>query len=440
MIKIFGSALQQNVVNYPLSLEFLQTGNWTADVEIKKIYKTIELNVLDFCPTSYPRIVCESYKSKSLNSDESLVSDKDDCIEKLVMSPGQERTLTCIGYGAPDMNSSWRPRSTGGNFKLVKTKPDSVMSYEGNYALETRITLTVDRNSEAVKGKVICEIWNKNFDFPHRNREKTFLISVEAEEGKSASPADKKQISLVFYTISFTAGSVFLALVLLLMIILLCRRRMKSHNTRHQRSSAPEIPQPPVPEKIKKMKTSSSHEGSEEVEHIYETIDETLDPASYCYAWTVSSDILEKTRKPVKMVLCPSDMPERRSRGHKQYSLTEQNSSLSQSFLEPDSQRTYSNTGFSQRKRQINRSPRANTHVTGPNSESEYVTQSVPIRPRGDRQSTKSEYVPLSAAKPSLDVAEYVLKRGDTVVRRDTMRPIMKTTVDMMDFPSKHLV
>ena len=433
MIKIFGSALQQTVINYPVSQEFLQTGNWTADVEIKTIYKTIGLSVLDFCPTSYPRIVCQPDNNKSLNSDESLVSEKNDCTEKLLMSPGEEHTLTCIGYGAPDMNSKWK--SISENFNLVKKKPDSETTYEGNYALETTITLTIDKNSEPVTSKVICEIWNKNFDFPHRFREKTFLISVDPEEKKSASPADKKQIGLALNTIFLTTGSVFLTLVLLLMVVL-CRR----HHTRHQRSSAPMIPQPPIPEKIKKMKTSSCSEDSKEEEHIYETIDETLDPASYCYAWTVSSDILEKTRKPVKMVLCPSDMPGQCSRGHKQYSSTEQNSSLRQSFLEPDSQRTYSNTGLSHRQRKINRPPCANTHVTGPNSESEYVIQSVRIRPRSDRQSTKSEYVPLSAATPPLDVAEYVLKRGDPVVRRDTMRPIMKTTVEIMDVPSKHVV
>ena len=378
------------------------------------------LSVFNFCPTSYPRIVCKPKISTNLNFDDSLVSDKDECTVKLMMSPAEERTLKCIGYGAPDMESEWR--STSENFKLVKTKPDLETMYEGNYALKTSVLLNVSKNSGAgYTAEVICEIWNKNFEFPHRYREKRFLISVNPEDGKTGdlrthSHTVKKQTSSALYIICLTAGSIFFTLFLIL-TTLLCRR----HRIRHRSSSAPKIPQPPVPERCPKRTTSSCKGDGEIEEHVYDTIDEIPDPTCYCYAWTVSTETLKRTRKPVEMVLGSTDMPEGCSQGPTQHSSTERNSSLSQFSFALNGQRTYSNTCYLHRQRQIHLSSRSDTEGAGLNPESEYVTKSVSIRPRSDRQSTRSQYVSLSPAKPSLDVPEYALKRGKTLVRRDTM-------------------
>ncbi|KAL5252767.1 hypothetical protein ACHWQZ_G015509 [Mnemiopsis leidyi] len=443
IIRIFGNTLQKTIANFRVSQEFLRAMRdlRVQDIKIKKIYKTIGmLSVFNFCPTSYPRIVCKPKNSTNLNFDDSLVSDKDECTVKLMMSPAEERTLKCIGYGAPDMDSDWR--STSEHFKLVKTKPDLETMYEGNYALETSVLLNVSKNSGAgYTAEVICEIWNKNFEFPHRYREKRFLISVNPEDGKTGdlrthSPTVKKQTSLALYIICVTAGSIFFTLFLLL-ATLLCRR----HRMRHRRSSAPKIPQPPTPERFPKRTTSSCKGDGEKEEHVYDTIDEIPDPACYCYAWTVSTETLKRTRKPVEMVLGSTDMPEGCFQGPTQHSSAEPNSSLSQFSLGPNGQRTYSNTCFLHRQRQIHLCSRSDTEGAGLNSESEYVTKSVPIRPRSDRQSTRSQYVSLSPAKPSLDIPEYALKRGKTLVRRDTMNPIIKTTADLetIDVPSKYV-
>ena len=178
-IEIFGNALKEKGNSYQFSENFLR------DMTFRMISKTFELSVLEFCSTSYPEIVCEPDLYRGLNSDESLTFDHSECVETLVIHPDEERLLKCVGYGAPAMGAKWLE----GKFDLIGNDSGIEVSHKGCYAFQTTRKL-VNSGAESIQGQLTCEIWNKNFEFPHRFTAKKFIITfIKRSTKKNTTPS-----------------------------------------------------------------------------------------------------------------------------------------------------------------------------------------------------------------------------------------------------------
>ena len=361
------------------------------------------------------------------------------CVEKLVINSEESRELKCVGHGAPEMNASWSV--DGANLELVDTGSVSQTSCDDCYEFVTSRNVS-SRGGLPSNGEVSCEIWNKNFDFPHRFQRKRFVITFEKmltepkttvmkhttavrvvtnltelpnesptrKINKTSTPTTERVTSTkkdlptfssqpststsgfsTSYSYSNTANgenptlfsnstdgivsdnsssdfdpnlhkpltvSVYILGFLLLSGVMaafcvISVAALRKHHKQYQvrrvnrlANTVPKIAQPPVPKSFDGQATtstmvSSSVDENIEMEHIYATVDETQDPA-YCYAWTVSPEVLRNSNVDVKFVLTPtSSRFSRQSSGGDGYPST-----LSQSTSGASGNRTYSNTGL----------------------------------------------------------------------------------------------
>ena len=449
MIKIFGNILEKKNIFYHFYHE--RSENWKENLKISKIFKTFGASMFYFCSSSVPGIVCEPDLFHGSNSKESLKPNNNLCIETLFVRHGEERLLTCIGYGAPDMTSEWETQ--GEQFQLMKIRSDSETSHKGNYAFQTTRKLLINDTSQP--GMVICTIRNNNFDVPVRECQKTFIITINTNKGvdegafppetkapctdESCSPPKNKgktNPNITLYIMSSIMGSAVIS-ALFVITIAVCRKRrgilpiQRSESERSRIDPVPNIPVPPVPVLYERQATaatnvSSCTEADPEVDHVYETIDDIQDPADYCYAWTVSDEALRNSKVGIKMVLSPTVV--RRSQGFGRQSSVGQHSMHSSSGGS-GYQRTYFNTSA------VNYT---SVRVEDAQVEPEYVPAEPAhsIRGRVQRQSTKSEYVTLSEAEGVLSLGEV-----EVPVRRNTMvQPILRRPAQILDLDSAQLV
>ena len=360
------------------------------------------------------------------------------CVEKLVINSVESRELKCVGHGAPEMNASWPVVNE--NLELVDTGSVSHTSCSDCFDFVTTRNVT-SRGGLPASGEVSCEIWNKNFDFPHRFQRKKFVITFEKmltdpkttvtkrttaervvtnrtelpnesptrkvnttstpttesvtsakkdlptfssqlststsglttsysysntanrenptqlsnstdgivsdDSSSSFNPNLHKPLTVSVYILGFLLFSGVMAAFCVISVAAL-RKNQRLYQVRRVNrlaNAVPKIALPPVPKFDRQATTStmvsSSVDDNIVMEHIYATVDETQDPA-YCYAWTVSPEVLRNSNVDVKFVLTPtSSRFSRQSSGGDGYPST-----LSQSTSGASASRTYSNTGL----------------------------------------------------------------------------------------------
>ena len=166
---------------------------------------------------------------------------------------------------------------------------------------------------------------------------------------------------------------------------------LKAEN--YRKDLPPNIPLPLVPKSYGKQKVastiiSSAADEDPPVEHIYQCVDQDLD---YCYAWSVDDEVLKKSKVEVRMVLTPTPVPNSGSRGY-----SRQFSGSASAY-----QRTYTNTGICSSEDLSLSVPAICVDDVEFDAESATGPYRLGLsaKSRAQRQSIKSEYISLAAAK-----------------------------------------
>lgn len=145
--------------------------------------------MFDYSRTSWPKVVCDADNFRGSNPKESLTNEHADCIEKLFLYSGEERILSCLCYGSPDMVARWSGDESIMKLINKSSEINDVCEYGGCYAFQTSKRLV--NNGTNMQSQVRCEIWNKNIEFPHRWCEKKFYIELVDRNHPNIKPTTK---------------------------------------------------------------------------------------------------------------------------------------------------------------------------------------------------------------------------------------------------------